>query len=58
MPHKNLRKLIRIGNTSLGVIIPKPWLKYYDLKYGDHVEIISNSSISIKPEKKLGNFGS
>ena len=53
MPHRNLRKLTRIGNSSLGVIIPKDWLRYYNLKYGDKVEVISNGSIEIKPFKKL-----
>lgn len=54
MPHKNFRKLIRIGNTSLGVIIPKSWLKYYDLKYGDSLEVISNGSIEIRSIKRQG----
>ena len=52
MPHKENRKLVRIGNTSLGVIIPKSWLRFYKLKYGDNVEVISNGSIEIKPANK------
>lgn len=46
--HKQKRKLIRIGETSLAVIIPKPWLEYNKLKYGDKLELISNSEIKIK----------
>jgi len=54
MPHKNNRKLIRIGYSSLGIIIPRSWLRYYGLKYGDKIEIISNGTIEIKPLKKDG----
>jgi len=49
MPHKNIRKLTRIGANSLGVILPKDWLRYYNLEYGDHVEVISNGKIEITP---------
>jgi len=49
MPHKEIRKLIRVGNSSFAVILPRTWLRYYDLKYGDSVEVISNGSVKIKP---------
>lgn len=52
MPHKNTRQLIRIGNTSLGIIMPRAWLRYYELGYGDSVDVISNGSITITPIKK------
>lgn len=52
MPTKEIRKIIRIGNTSFAVILPRAWLRYYNLKYGDHVEVISNGSIKIKPIKR------
>jgi antitoxin component of MazEF toxin-antitoxin module len=42
------RKLIRIGKTSLAVILPKSWLRHFNLDYGDEVEVESNSSIVIK----------
>ena len=54
MAHKEKRRLIRVGNSSFGVILPRSWLRYYDLKYGDSVEVISNGSIRIMPEKKGG----
>ncbi len=53
MPSKEIRKLVRIGDTSFAVIIPMPWIRYYNLKYGDKVEVISNGSIKIKPIKKV-----
>ncbi len=52
MAYKNTRRLIRIGHVSLGIIIPRAWLRYYELKYGDVVDIISNGSITITPIKK------
>ena len=50
MSHKQKRKIIRIGDSSLAVIIPKAWLRYYDLGYGDSVEVISNGDVVIKPK--------
>ena len=50
MPSKHIRKIVRIGNTSFGIIIPIEWLRYYNLGYGDHVEIISNGVVTIKPK--------
>ena len=57
MPHKETRKLTRIGKSSLGVILPISWLRYYNLKYGDSVEVISNGSIEIRLKKKYSGFG-
>jgi antitoxin component of MazEF toxin-antitoxin module len=50
MPHKQTRKIIRVGN-SLAVTIPKPWLKYFELSEKDHVTVLSNGAVIIKPEK-------
>jgi antitoxin component of MazEF toxin-antitoxin module len=53
MPHKETRKLIRFGiQGSLGVILPRSWLRFYELKYGDEVNMVSNDKIIISPEKK------
>lgn len=57
MPSKEIRKIVRIGNVSLGVILPISWLRYYDLKHGDSVEIISNGCIEIRPQKKNNSGG-
>jgi antitoxin component of MazEF toxin-antitoxin module len=48
MPHKQTRKIIRVGN-SLAVTIPKAWLSYFDLSEKDEVTIFSNGAIIIKP---------
>ena len=57
MSHKNLRKIIRIGNTSFGVILPKDWLRFYNLSYGDSVEVVSDDTVVIKPIEKNTNEG-
>lgn len=51
IPHKQIRKIIKAGNTSFAVILPIAWLRYFDLGYGDKVEVISNGSVEIKPYK-------
>jgi len=51
LPHEQIRKIIRVGN-SLAVTIPKPWLRYYKLSDKDHVKVISNSTIIIEPPNK------
>jgi antitoxin component of MazEF toxin-antitoxin module len=48
MPQKQNRKIVRIGKTSLAVILPKPWLRYYNLEAGDQVEVISNNKVTVR----------
>jgi len=52
MPHKEIRKIMRAGNSSFAVIIPRAWLRYYNLKYGDCVEVVTNGIVKIRPLKK------
>jgi antitoxin component of MazEF toxin-antitoxin module len=49
MPQQENRKIIRIGKTSLGVILPRAWLRYFSLSAGDEVEVVSNGHIIVKP---------
>jgi bifunctional DNA-binding transcriptional regulator/antitoxin component of YhaV-PrlF toxin-antitoxin module len=51
MPHKEIRKLIKIGGGSLGLTLPKPWCRYFKLNEMDTVEMISNGKIVITPIK-------
>jgi hypothetical protein len=53
--HKNNRKIIPIGKTSFAVILPISWLRYNNLTDKDHVEVISNGVITIKPQKGDSN---
>ena len=54
MPHEEKRKIIKVGETSFGKILPKAWLRYYGLCEKDYLEIISNSKIVIEPLKEQG----
>ena len=49
MPQKENRKIVKCGRTSLGVILPRAWLRYFSLEHGDMVEVVSNGCITIKP---------
>ena len=53
MPHKQTRKIIKIGN-SLGITIPKPWLDYFQLSENDYVTVLSNGALVVKRENSLG----
>ena len=52
MPIKVQRVLFRVGEYSLGVTLPKPWVAYNNLKPGDVVEIIANDSVFIRVKKE------
>jgi phosphate uptake regulator len=49
MPHEETRKIIKAGETSFAVILPKAWLRFYKLKNGDLVKVTSNGSVTIEP---------
>ena len=53
MPQKELRKIVRIGQTSMGVILPRAWLRYFALNEGDQVEMISNGKVTVAPLRKV-----
>ena len=52
MPHEETRKIIKVGQTSFAVILPKSWLRFYKLTDKDKVKMISNSTIIIEPLQK------
>jgi len=49
MPHEETRKIIKAGETSFAVILPRAWLRYYGLKNGDSVRVISDGTVTIEP---------
>ena len=55
MPHKNTRKIIRIGKTSFAVIIPRAWLRYNNLGYGDELDVVTNGKIIIQKRRSNTN---
>lgn len=52
MPQKMNRKIVRIGKTSLGVILPRAWLRYFSIGAGDEVEVVTNGHVVVKPTPK------
>jgi len=52
MPNIFKRSLIRIGNESLCIVIPRSWIRYYGLKAGDRLEVIANGELVIRPIKR------
>jgi hypothetical protein len=46
-----IKKVIAVGKTSKGVILPKSWLDYFERKYGevDSVSMEVNGKLVIRP---------
>jgi len=44
-----MRKIIKAGETSFAVILPKAWLRFYNIKNGDSIRMISNGTVTIEP---------
>lgn len=42
------RTLLKVGEDSFAVTLPKAWISYKQLKHGDVVEIIVNDDITIR----------
>ena len=51
MPSIFKRSLIRIGKDALAIVIPKPWIRFYELKAGDKLEVIANKKLIVRPDK-------
>jgi hypothetical protein len=47
-----IRKIIDVGKTSKGVILPKSWLEYYEKEKGRSIEAVTievNKKLTIEP---------
>jgi len=47
-----IRKVIEVGKTSRGIIIPKSWLEYYEESEGQSIETVAievNRVLKIEP---------
>jgi len=51
MPIKVERTILKVGENSFAVTLPKAWIAYKQLKHGDVVEIIVNDDITIRTSK-------
>jgi len=52
MPIKTERILFKVGENSYAVTLPKGWVMFNGLKYGDKVEIIANDDLIIRAVKE------
>ena len=55
MPTLTFRKVIRLGQNGLVITLPAGWVRYYDLKAGDRLEVIANKKLIVRTNKKLNN---
>ena len=47
------RTLLKVGENSFAVTLPKAWISYKQLKHGDVVEIIVNEDVTIRAKAEL-----
>jgi len=52
MPTLTFRKLIKFGEGGLVITIPRSWVRYYNLKAGDRLEVITNGELIIRPKHR------
>ena len=52
MPILVERIVFRVGEGSLAVTLPKPWVTYNQLKPGDTVEVIVDEGVLIRVKTK------
>ncbi|MDP3955159.1 MAG: AbrB/MazE/SpoVT family DNA-binding domain-containing protein [bacterium] len=51
MPTLVERSVINVGQGSYVITLPKPWLRYFDIKPDDKREIIISRELRIRPPK-------
>ncbi len=44
-------KVLRIGPSSLAVVLPKDWTRGMDIDAGDEVEMVYNGRVSIRAKR-------
>ncbi len=52
MPTLLERTVIDMGQGSYIMTLPKAWLRYFGIKPGDKLEVITNGELVIRPEAK------
>ena len=50
--HTKKLKIIKVGETSYAIILPRSWLRFYKLTDKDEVKVVSDSTIVIEPPPK------
>lgn len=52
MPTLNERAVINLGQGSYVITLPKAWLRYFGIKPGDRLEVITNGELIIRPPRQ------
>lgn len=55
MPTLDKRSVINLGQGSYVITLPKAWLRYFGIKPGDRLEVVTNGKLVIHPPKRQGN---
>jgi len=55
MPTITSRKVIKLGKNGLVITLPAGWVRYYNLKAGDRLEVIANEKLIVRPIKQTTN---
>ena len=51
MGYKQMRRIVRFGNVSRGIVLPKGWIDFYGLRDGDHVMLLGDSVLILSHPK-------
>jgi len=51
MGYKQERHIVRFGAVSTGIVLPKGWTDFNNLKNGDHVTVLGNSVLVVSLPK-------
>jgi len=51
MPNLVERSVIDMGQGSYIITLPKPWVRYFGIKPGEKLEVISNGELIIRRKK-------
>ena len=55
MPTVTSRKVIKLGHNGLVITLPAGWVRYYNLRAGDRLEVIANKKLIVRPIKQTTN---
>lgn len=55
MPTLVERSVINLGQGSYVITLPKGWLRYFGIKPGDRLEVVSDGELVIRPPKRKGS---
>lgn len=51
MGYKQNRRIVRFGAASRGIVLPKGWLEFYQLRHGDSITLLGNSVLIISTKE-------